>query len=71
MFFWSDGMRLKAQANEKLTWPVTVSIDELLEQFIQIAEDNKITHLSETTTGMDKLKDAVKQQKTESKTMTP
>ncbi len=32
-----------AQTNEKLTWPITVSIDELLKQFEQIAKENKIT----------------------------
>ena len=54
---------LKARANEKLTWPITVSIDELLKQFEQIAKENKITRIAEPVEGLDKLRDAVKKQK--------
>jgi hypothetical protein len=57
---WND---LKAQINDELSWPIETSIDELLEQFLQIAEKNKITHITEPVEGFDKLKDAVEQQK--------
>jgi len=54
---------LKAQAQaEKLTWPMTESIDEIFAQFEQTAKENKITRIAEPIEGLDKLRDEVKKQ---------